>query len=408
MDNLNLLAQDTEKAKEDVTLTMEQRDEVIKTLQEEVEKNENLKVLRDLPSNNGVEEHEPEEGEYRNAKVSVNPETGERVVLNANVEEKEDNDTLPTFEEAFGDLGDSLNNSSSEYEFKYDINEEDLKKLSEEDGTIVGNYSISDMTAVLLLKVVNRKRAGETIKFNDLPEEIKDHINKYCRENGVVGYSNRDNYIRNELTNQLLEEYIDQIGLIKIQDDFSKSIEDMYKEAGKELSPMFKEYNDNRAEYLKKMTEKIDDEEKKKVAEEVMDSINDAYQLNRIRDLEDHSIKIKKYYLEEPKKIYNDFLFRYKDSKYEIYDLSMVETILDRHLKSKQFISAEDTDTARKIMVAFALFCQNYNLSRPQDHAFMYYFTYNVILLDIYQENDYEEFATGFLSNVIGIMDKVR
>ena len=407
MDNLNLLVQDLEKentSKEDVTLTAEQRDEVIKTLQAEVEKNENLKVLRDLPSNNGIEEHEPEDGEYRNAQVSINPETGERVILNTNVEEK-DPDELPTFEEAFGDLGDKLNNSN--YEFKYDINEEDLKNLSKEDGTIVGKYSISDMTAIQLLKVVNRKRNNETIKFNDLPEEIKEHINKYCRENGVVGYSNRDNYIRNELTNQLLDEYIDQIGLIKIQDDFSKSIEEMYNEAGKELSPMFKEYNDNRAEYLKKMTEKIEDEEKKKVAEEVIDSINDAYQLNRIRDL-DHTIKIKKYYLEEPKKIYNNFQFRYKDSKYEIYDLSMVETILDRHLKSKNFIPADDKDTARKIMIAFALFCQNYNLNNPQDHAFMYYFTYNVILLDIYRENDYEEFATGFLTNVFEIMNVIR
>ena len=392
MDNLNLLNQDS-----NTTLTKEQRDEVIKTLQEEVEKNENLKVLADLPSNNGVEEHEPEEGEYRDATISVNPATGERTILATNEEESE----LPSYEEIFDNI------NTEEAEFKYDINEDDLKKMSEEEGTSIGKYSISDETAIELLKVVNRKRNKEVIKFNDLPEQVKEHINIYCRQNGVVGYSNRDNYIRNELANELIDEYIDQIGMGKIQDDFNKSIEDLYNEAGKELSPMFKEYNDNRAEYLQKMTEKIEDEEKKKIAEEVLDSINDAYQLNRIREL-DHSIKIKKFYLEDPKKIYSSFVYRYKDSKYEIYDLNMVEAILDRHLKLKKLIEEDDNITTRKIIVGFAQFCQNYDLNKPQDHAFMYYFTYNIILLDIYRENDYEEFATGFLSNVMGILDAVR
>lgn len=406
MDNLNLLSNDLKNNPSDTTLTEEQRQEIIDTLQEEVDKNANLKVLADLPSNNGVEEHEPENGEFKNAVVRINPSTGERTVLSDIIQEDTES---KDFEDMLPDLGELLDKTDVDpnTEFKYDIETTDLQKLSKEDGTLIGNYEISDAAAVELLKVVNRKRNKEVVKFNDLPEEVKAHINKYCAQNGVVGFSNRDNYIRNELANQLLEEYIDQIGLIKIQDDFNKSIEEMYKETGKELSPMFREYNDNRTEYLQKMTEKIDDEEKKKVAEEVIDSINDAYQLNRIREL-DHEIKIKKYYMEEPKKIYSNFQFKYKDSKYEIYDLSMVEEILNRHLKSKKFIEEDDNETARKIMVGFALFCQNYNLNKPQDHAFMYYFTYNVILLDIYQENDYDEFATGFLSNVMGIMDAIR
>ena len=43
----------------------------------------------------------------------------------------------------------------------------------------------------------------------------------------------------------------------------------------------------------------------------------------------------------------------------------------------------------------------NYKANVPEQHAFMYYTLYNIMLLDIYKEEQYKEFATGFISNII-------
>lgn len=396
MDNLN--------NEQNVILTPEDKEKVIQALKDEIGQNDNLKILRDLPSNNGVEEHEPEEGKEVKTMVSVNPYTGEKTPVPSDKELEEDK----SLEDVFADLGETLNNESEEDSF-VDITIDDIKKYHEEEGTSIGKYDITDETALALIQVINKKQRKETVKFKDLPKQIQDYIDQYLlKESGLTGFSPEINSLRNSLTEALLEEYITQIGFNKIDEDFNKEIEALYESAGKEMSPLFKEYNENREEYLRNLTSKIEDEDKKILAEKVLDSIHDAFELKRITSLE-NKIKLKAYYLEEPEKVYkSEIENKYHDTEYTIYKLSMIQAILDRHLKSNGMIPEDDTETAKKIVLAFALFCRNYSINNPEDHAFMYYYTYNVILLDIYKDENYDDYAKDFLANNMKILDVIK
>ena len=396
MDNLN--------NEQNVILTPEDKEKVIQELKDEIGQNDNLKILRDLPSNNGVEEHEPEEGKEVKTIVSFNPYSGEKTPVPSDKELEEDK----SLEDVFADLGETLNNESEEDSF-VDITIDDIKKYHEEEGTSIGKYDITDETALALIQVINKKQRKETVKFKDLPKQIQDYIDQYLlKESGLTGFSPEINSLRNSLTEALLEEYITQIGFNKIDEDFNKEIEALYESAGKEMSPLFKEYNENREEYLRNLTSKIEDEDKKILAEKVLDSIHDAFELKRITSLE-NKIKLKAYYLEEPEKVYkSEIENKYHDTEYTIYKLSMIQAILDRHLKSNGMIPEDDTETAKKIVLAFALFCRNYSINNPEDHAFMYYYTYNIILLDIYKDENYDDYAKDFLANNMKILDVIK
>ena len=398
MDNLN--------NEQSNILTPEDKEKVIQALRDDIGQNDNLKVLRELPSNNGVEEHEPEEGKEVKTMVSVNPYTGEKTPVPSDKELEDDK----SLEDVLSDLGDTLNNElDSEEDMFVDITIEDIKKYNEEEGTSLGKYDITDETALELIQVINKKQRKETVKFKDLPKQVQEYIDQYLfKESGLTGFSPELNSLRNSLTEALLEEYITQIGFNKIDEDFNKEIEAIYENAGKEMSPLFKEYNENRAEYLKNLTEKIEDEDKKIIAEKVLDSIHDAFELKRITSSES-KIKIKSYYLEEPDKVYkSEIENKYRDTEYTIYKLSMIQAILDRHLKKNNMIPEDDTDTAKKIVLAFALFCRNYSIENPQDHAFMYYYTYNVVLLDIYKDENYDDYAKDFLTNNMKILEVIK
>ena len=397
MDNLN--------NQEDTKITMEQRDELIKTLSEEVERNDNLKVIRDLPSNNGQEDHTPEMGELKKTMVSINPMTGETTPI-PSISDIEDDKPL---EDVLEGLNDTLADEEiNDEKMIIDISANDIKNFTKTEDTVIGKYDISDQTALELMRIVNEKQHGTSFKYKDLPNEVKEYVDKYLLTQGVAGFSNQENYIRNQVADSLLEELITQIGIEKIGEDFNKQIETIFEDTGKEMSPLFKEYNEHKSEYLAKLIGDIEDEEKKRMAEKVLDSINDAYVLNRFKNYEG-SIKIKRYDLEEPNKVYKACMEnKYIDSKYHIYKLEMIETILDRHLKSNHMIDALDNVSARKIVLAFAKYCMNFDINIPYNHAFMYYFTYNVVLLDIYKDKEYDAYATDFLTNVLEILKITR
>ena len=64
-----------------VILNEEDKKAILNVMEENVIKNENLKMVSELPSNNNVEYHEPEAGETVQAKVKIDPKTGESVVV---------------------------------------------------------------------------------------------------------------------------------------------------------------------------------------------------------------------------------------------------------------------------------------------------------------------------------------
>lgn len=369
-------------------LTEEDKADILGAMKEEVEKSENLKVLADLPSNNGIEEHAPEEGKMKDVIVSVDPKTGEKVVVGVAPDTEK-----VSFEDKLVSLGESINGSEN-----IEIEKEDVEAVITDD-SMLGKYPISDEGLLALVNLINVYRQKGKITYKDLPQEVQTYVNKYMVSNGLGDYSNQANAARNTIANMLMEEYIMQIELNKFTDDFQSQIENIYKDTKEELSPLLKQYADNRDNYLAKLTESIEDKDKKELAEKVLDAINDAYSLTRLKQ-NAKSIKVKSFDLEKPARTFKSFLGKYTNTASHIYDVYMCTNVLHKHLVLNKIIEETNKTYAIKVMVAFCKVCANYKPDVPDQHAFMYYFTNNIVLLDVYSGDQYDNFAPEFLQNI--------
>lgn len=382
-------------------LNEEELNQVMEKLKESEEQNKNLKILSELPSNNGKEEHKTtESGEEKFVNVFVDSRTGEKIILGE--AEKPEPIGIDT---ALENVGEKANVEDFEKNIK--IEAEDIKKVAAED-TIVGKFDISDETTLELLSLINKYRDGKKkITYNILPDQIKEMVDEYCKKNGVASFSVQANTIRNNIAELLIDEFVNNISMNKYVDNFNEELENIYKTTGEEISPLIKEYNESRVDMINKACEKIEDPEKKKIVEKTLDNINDAYELKSFIEAA-KKIKVKKIYFEKPHKVFKEFLYKYMNVKYSIYDLAMLLPILHRHLVSNNIIKEDDETSAIKVLLAFCIYCNNFKPENPEQHAFMYYFTYNIALLDIYKGDQYEKFATEFLGNIKKVLDNLK
>ena len=320
----------------------------------------------------------------------------------------------PSMEEALTDLGESL----SEEEEDIEITADDIKNTINTSEFSIGNgFNISDEDTLKLLEIVNKVKAKESINiYSNLPDSVKGMINKYMIDQGVQGYSVQANSIRNMLASSLIDEFISNISINKSLDSFNKEMEDLFAKTGEEFSKMYKEYDSERTKYLEAALEKIPEgDPKRETVTKVLDSINDAYKLTRLKEATG-KLKIKNFEREKPEKVFSDFEFKYKDQQYNIYKFDQVLGVLYKHLTTKIAETfPEDMPEEEKIskagtiagiesvdfLILFCKFCMNYKVQNPEEHAFMYYTLYNIMLLDIYKGEEYEDFATGFINNII-------
>lgn len=382
-------------------LTEEEVKKIADTLQEDVSKNENLRILSELPSNNGVEEHTPEQGEMVKADIMVDPVSGEKKVISINTEKPDE-----AFEDKLTNLGKSIENAA--FSDDYEITEEDVKSAIRSDESILGeDFKLDDATTLEMIKLLNNYKVTKKVTYKDLPEQVRGYIDNYCSKMGIGGNSLQAKTMRNDIAELLISQYHTNIGLAKIDSEFQESVETLFTNLEKEVSPEFMNYNNAREEYLKKVIENVTDEEKKKKAEEILESINDAFALTRFKNMAKR-IKIKKIDYEKPQREFRGIHAKYADSKFNIYDLAMVTNILHKHLVKNNIIPEEDVTSALKFTLGFCKCVQNYKVSDPENHAFMYYTTYNIILLDVYKAEQYDEYAPKFLQNVKEVIDLIK
>ena len=368
---------------------------IMDMMEEEAKNSPSINVLRDIQNN-------PEgsaEGEFVQAKVSVNPETGEKTMVDTAVDNDKD------FDDKLVDISKSLDDIKLD---DIEITSEDVKSAAKEGNLIDDDgFEISDKTALELTEMLNKYNKTGQISYKDFPEETRVYFDKYFKEQGISGYNVQSNTMRNMVAEAFADELKSNIQMKKFNEEFNSQIEGIFSKMNEELSPMFMDYNNNREAYIKKITEEIKDESKKQIAESILDSIHDAFELKRLIEVAPKT-KIKKFYLEKPEKIYGLVLTKYTGNKYNIYDLSVVAKVLDKHLKQNNIIPEDDNESATKVVLIFALLCSTYNVDEPADHAFMYYFTYTIVLLEIYKGEEYEKFAPTFLGNVKKVIDNFR
>ena len=168
------------------------------------------------------------------------------------------------------------------------------------------------------------------------------------------------------------------------------------------LSGIYKEQTEDRDARLNKMLEGLaEDDPKREKLEITIKAIYDAYDLTRVKEFIPYTGRIKQIELEKPEqRVFNFFESKYTNSPYHMYKLKLALEILDRH-------NPREDNGNLLFLIAFARLCKNYTPEVPEQHAFMYYTVYNIIVMDLYSGKDYEDHAGKFLKNINGIADEL-
>ena len=376
-------------------LTSDQVDQIAEALNENLEESPSLKVVADLPSNNGVEVHEREIGFEEKANVTIDSVTGSTLPC------PEKNDDTVGMD--FDDLVDQAIKNLDESETKVDITEEDIEDQIKKNTEYFKDLDISREGIIQILRVVQRVQNKEEFNiFKALPIEVQQRLNKYLAVNGMGGYSVEANTTRNTLADILINEFIQNISLDKFNLNFQKEMEELENKVNKEFSKMYLDYSEQREQYVQSIMEGETDPVKKEAIGRILDSIHDGYALERIKEAAGR-IKIKNYDLENPKRAFDIILNKYRNSTYNIYSVFTAYNTLKRHMRHYA--------TENQILGFFVVickFCQNYHPTDPTEHAFMYYAMYNPILLDVYKGDEYDKFFEGYRKNVLEVIEHMK
>lgn len=370
-------------------------------MEENIESNPDLRLIKDLPSNNGIEEtSESEEGYAKKANILIDPISGENKIISTEDDETIDN---TTFEDLISDI------ESGKIQVEPDttpINQEELKN-SVGVLDLDGNISLSDEDMLILLEVANRRKNNEEFNvYKALPESVKKQINKLIGEGMGVPEavtSNPIRALRNQTAEALIDETLMNITMQRAQSDLNKEIEEVFKTGASDIAEYSVGYTRERNEEYRKYAESLEDEEKKSKLLETLDTIDSAFSLDGLKEFA-KTCKIKKYDIENPKNYFRDFMYKYKDAAYNIYDINLTLPMLERHIVDDDNYNSADIIA---FMVCFCKYIRNFSAENVLEHAFMYYVIYNICIMDSLPESS-KEIKEEFMSNIREVIDNLK
>jgi hypothetical protein len=396
-------------------LTEEELQSIADAFNQVKEEHDDLKLIADLPSNNGTVERDKEEakedvGEYKNLSVKVNPETGEKGILGDASMLLDDSET---FEEMLARL------NSEDLEKKEDnspITEEELTKyLSGENPSadLLINQAIDPESPLSkdaikkLLVIANRRMNKEEFNvYKEFPEEVQNMVNKYVKQTiGVRAPMNYNvaqaNMLRNSVSESLIDSFIANIKMDRIDVDFGKEVEKIFEKGTGEVSEQIVGYSQEKIDSYRKSLETIEDPEKKERLQNILNNIDDAYSLTSLKEFA-KKCKIKKFDLEKPKRYYEVFTAKYSNSKYDAFSLNMIKPILIRHLPD---YTEQDIEA---FLIAFCKQVQNYKSDDILQHSYMYFVTYNIALIDINTSDNTKPVSDKFIDNIKEVIENLK
>ena len=393
-------------------LTDEQVVHIAKELDDSIKGTE-LEEIAKLPSNNGKLERSKSEitesGEKVKMMVEVDPNTGEHKILGKAPEIEEEE------EESFEDMCKRIENGDFEIEEdKRPVTIDELKNTIKDDKT--GNSMLSDIanktdltneTIIELLEVVNRKMNKEEFNvYKAFPQQIRDMIDNYMKAGGIVGASNDVKQFRNMISESVLDEVIMNSRTDRLKNDLNTDLENIMNKGAEEISTEVVGYTIERNKAYREYAEKMEDEDKKQKMLEILDSIQEAYDINGLKEFS-KKCKVKSIELEKSDRVYNDFLAKYRTTTQNIYDIKLARPILYRNLSEAykdDNISFKDVDA---FLIVFTKYCQNYKPENKVQHAFMYYVLYNIVLLDT-NKGEHKDVSDKFMKNIKECIDNIR
>ena len=156
------------------------------------------------------------------------------------------------------------------------------------------------------------------------------------------------------------------------------------------------EYIDERNAAYREAANSIEDEGKRERLNAILDRIEEARNLTELKEFA-KTCKIKRYDIERPdKRVYAGFLSKYRDSVNNIYDITIAETVLTRHLAPLGY----DKIDVIMLLIAFCRQCQSYSVDNVLEHAYMYYFLYYCVMLDGDKSDKFRNNLIDVIKNV--------
>lgn len=326
----------------------------------------------------------------------VNPTTGDSTIINDKVDNLES-----TLEEkaskafAHVDISSNMSKLINANEFSESLLNDDniLKDLTK-------GMTLEDKDVKQILEVTNRVIKKEKINvFKELPVSVQEAIDKNIKAQYLIPSLDHktNNMIRKSIANSIINEFISNIQNQRAKYDFAHELANIYEEGTKDIENAAMELHKERNKAYRDIANDMEDGEKKQRLNEVLDSIDEARNLTKLKEFT-KKCKIKSIDLEKPKRIFNDFLNKYRNSSNNIYDINMGVKSLLRTLNTE-----EEKYTIDHINAFFIAFCKqtiNYKESDPIDHAYMYYVLYYSMLSDT-------EDSKEFLTNVAKVIDNI-
>lgn len=386
-------------------LTDEQVDEIAKQMDGEI-KDTSLEKIAQFPSNNNQEEtkeEDREEGYKRPMNVMIDPNTGEHKIVGL-ADELDDNET-------FEEMCERIKNSDIKLE-ETPITESELLEYitNKNNGSLLNDIAseteLSSETIRALLQIVNKKMNNDDFNvYKEFPQEIQKMIDKYMTNMQIPAFSTEGRRFRNMICDELISEFISNISLNRVQTDFNKEIETLFTKGSTELADSIVGYTEERNKKYREYAEKMEDEDKKKQVNDILDKIDEAYELTELKEFA-KKCKIKKFDLEKPEKIFSDFLRKYENSKYNVYDINMTRPILYRNLNTgdEEEYNQKDIDG---FLVCFCKQCMNKRSDIVIDHSYMYYVIYNIVLMDM-NKGEQKHVSDKFIENIKEVIINLR
>ncbi len=261
-------------------------------------------------------------------------------------------------------------------------------------------------------ELIKKKNSGIKITYDELPvfmkRSVEDILIKSSNSPSEAYLSTRSK--RNYATNLLIQSLADEcnkknvgVDLDTMLSGFDKSINKMQDDISKEFGTMLMSFDKDRKAEIDAAIERCKAEGKEESIiklQKMKDTIDDAYNLNKFAEFCKH-VRIKKFDLEKPKKIFQSFNNKYEKHTNNINDIQYCPIVLDRHL--------DDHNSNMKLCLAFCKYCMNFSPDNIEDHTFMYYFIRNIILIDrinpkgkLYDSMDdnSKTFYDGFIINI--------
>ena len=237
----------------------------------------------------------------------------------------------------------------------------------------------------IVSSMIKRRLNGEKFSaYNAFPDIIKDKIKDMAIQSGQPINKTTLDFIGNIIFSDMVknykslipsEQYVDIDSMLM---GYNEGIQNIYDKGTQELSVNRMTILDEKKAEIDASIERAKSENNEDAIKELTlmkEGLEDAYTLNKFSEAI-KSIKIKKFDLEKPDRVYSIFYTKYENHRYNISDIKSCPSILSRHLK----------DIPEKELLKFCLcFCkyiQNMSPNNIAEHAFMYYFIRNIYLLD--------------------------